>query len=97
MSSAFMAASMAPAIFTNRPSSGSRMVLSRSLSVKNLRFDLGGGESVSIAVHCGRVFENLVHILWITLRFREIRKCMVTHSRCFGAVLGIDWFICKRE
>jgi hypothetical protein len=31
------------------------MVLSRSLSVKNLRFGLRGGESVSIATHCGTI------------------------------------------
>src|SRR5215471_10720930 len=59
MSSAFMAASIAPAIFTIRPSSGNGMVLSRSLSTKNLRFGLRGGASVSIVAHSGIILKSL--------------------------------------
>jgi hypothetical protein len=59
MFSVFMAASIAPAIFANRPSPGNEMILRRSLSTKNLRFVLRGGESVSIAIHCGTIPESL--------------------------------------
>ena len=50
---------MVPAIFTSRRSSGNGMVLSRSLSTKNLRFGLLGGASVSMAIHCGTIRKNL--------------------------------------
>jgi hypothetical protein len=47
---ALIADSIAPAILGNRSSGGSGSVISRSLSTKDFRFRLRGGESVNIPI-----------------------------------------------